>query len=157
MDVRVGLYKKLSTEELMHLNCGVGEDSWESLGQQEIQPTHPKGNQSWIFTGRTDAETPILWPPDAKNWLLWKDPDAGKDWRWEKKGTMEGKMVGCHHQLDRHQFEQTPGVGDGVESCAVVHWVAKSWTWLSDWTDTSLANIYPYFWAISFPFILLNI
>ena len=72
---------------------------------KEIQPVHPKGNQSWIFIGRTDAEaeTPILWPPDVKNWLIWKDPDAGKDWRWEK-GTTEDEMVGWHHQLNGHGF-----------------------------------------------------
>ena len=95
MNVRVGLYRKLSTEELMLLNCGVGEDPCESLGLQEIQPVHPKGNQSWIFIGRTDAEAPILWPPDAKNWLIWKDPDAGKDWRQEEKGMTgwDGWMV----------------------------------------------------------------
>ena len=82
---------------------------------QEIQPVHPKGNQSWIFIGRTDAEaeTPILWPPDAKNWVIWKDPDAGKDWRQEEKGTTEDEMVGWHHWLDGHEFEQALGVGDG--------------------------------------------
>ena len=81
----------------MLLNCGVGEDSWESLGlQEEIQPVHPKGDQSWVFIGRTDAEaeTPILWPPDAKNWLIGEDPDAGKDWGQEEKGMTEGKMDG---------------------------------------------------------------
>ena len=85
----------------MLLNCGAGEDSWESLNCKEIQSVHPEGNQSWIFIGRTDAEaeTPILWPPDAKNWFIWKDPDAGKDWRQEK-GTTEDEMVGCHHQLN---------------------------------------------------------
>jgi len=89
------------------LDCGVGEDSWEFLGQQG-DPTSPsKGNQSWIFIGRTDAEaeTPILWPPDAKNWLIGKDPDAGKDWRWEEKGTTEDEMVGWHHWLNGHEFE----------------------------------------------------
>ena len=76
------------------------------LGCKEIQPVHPKGNRSWIFIGRTDAEaeTPILWPPD-ENWLIWKDPDAGKDWRLEKKGMTEDEMVGCHHWLDEHEFE----------------------------------------------------
>ena len=85
------------------------------LNCREIQPVHPKGNQSWIFIGRTDAEaeTPILWPPDAKNWLIWKDPDAGKDWRWEEKGMTEDEMVGWHHQLNGHEFEQALGVGDG--------------------------------------------
>ena len=73
---------------------------------KEIQPVHPKGNQSWIFNGRTEAEaeTPVLWPPDAKNWLIGKDPDAEKDWRWEK-GTTEDEMVGWHHQLNGHEFE----------------------------------------------------
>ena len=80
----------------MLLNCGVGEDSWESLGLQGVQPVNPKGDQSWVFTGRTDAEaeTPILWPPDEKNWLIWKDPDAGKDLRQEENGMTEDEMVG---------------------------------------------------------------
>ena len=85
------------------------------LDCKEIQPVNPKGNQSWIFIGRTDAEaeTPILWPPDAKNWLIGKDPDAGKDWRQEEKGTAEDEMVRWQHQLDEHEFEQAPGVADG--------------------------------------------
>ena len=88
------------------------------LDCKEIQPVHPKGNQSWILIGRNDveAETPILWPPDGKNWLIWKDPDAGKDWRWEEKGSTEDEMVGWHHQLNGHEFEQDPGVGDGQGS-----------------------------------------
>ena len=78
----------------MLLNCGVGEDSWESFGLQ--------GDRSWVFIGRTDvqAETPVLWPPEAKIWLIWEDPDAGKDWGQEEKGTTEDEMVGWHHQLD---------------------------------------------------------
>ena len=74
---------------------------------KEIQPIHPKGDQSWVFTGRTnaEAEAPILWPPDVKNWLIWKDPDAGKDWGQEEKGTTEDEMVGWHHQLNGHEFE----------------------------------------------------
>ena len=77
------------------------------LDCKEIQPVHPKGDQSWVFIWRTDAEaeTPILWPSDAKNWLTGKDPDAGKDWRWEEKGMKEDKMVGRHHQLNGHEFE----------------------------------------------------
>ena len=77
------------------------------LDCKEIKPVHPKGNQSWIFIGRTntEAESPILWPPDVKNWLTGKDPDAGKDWRQEEKGTTEDKMVGCHHWLNGHEFE----------------------------------------------------
>ena len=99
----------------MLLNCGVGEDPWKSLEMQEVKPVNPKGNQPWIFIGRTDAEaeTPILWPPDVKNWLIWKDSDAGKDGRQEEKGTTVNKMVGWHHRLDGHEFKQAPGVGDG--------------------------------------------
>ena len=84
------------------------------LDSKEIQPIHPKGNQSWIFIGRTDAEAeaPILWPPEAKNWLIWKDPDAGKDWRQKEKGMTEDEMAGWHHQLDGYEFEQALGVGD---------------------------------------------
>ena len=89
------------------------------LDSKEIKPVHPKGNQPWIFIGRTDAEaeTPILWPPDLRNWHVGKDPDAGKDWRQEK-GTTEDEMVGWHHRLNGHEFEQTPGVGDGQGSLA---------------------------------------
>ena len=85
------------------------------LDCKEIQPINLQGNRSWVFIGRTDAEaeTPILWPPDAKNWLLGKDPDTGKDWRQGEKGTTEDEMVGWHHQLDGHQSEQTLTVGDG--------------------------------------------
>ena len=85
------------------------------LDWKEIQPVHPKGNQSWILIGRTDAEaeTQILWPPLSKNWLTGKDPDAGKDWRQEEKETTEDGMVGWHYWLNGHEFEQAPGVGDG--------------------------------------------
>ena len=91
-----------------------------SLDCKEIKPVNPKGNQSWIFTGRTDAkvEAPILWPPDAKNWLLRKAPDAGKNWRQEEKGTTEDAMVGWHHWLHGHESEQAPGVCDGQGSLA---------------------------------------
>ena len=85
------------------------------LDCKEIQPVHPKADQSWIFIGRTDAEaeTPILWPADRKNWLIWKDSDSGKDWRQEKKGTTEDEMVGWHCRLNGHEFEEFMGVGDG--------------------------------------------
>ena len=88
------------------------------LDCKEIQPVNPEGNQSWIFIGRTDAkaEAPILWPPDAKKWLIWKDPDAGKDWRQEEKGTTADEMVGWHHWCDGHELEQALGVGDGQGS-----------------------------------------
>ena len=107
------------------------------LDSKEIQPVHPKGNQSWIVIGRTDAEaeTPILWPPDVKNWLIGKDPDAGKDWR-QKKGAAEDEMVGWHHQLYGHEFEQALGVGDGQGSLACCgpsgH---KESDTTSNWTD----------------------
>ena len=156
------------------------------LDSKEIQPVHPKGDQSWIFTGRTDveAETLILWPPDAKNWLIGKDPDAGKDWRWEKKGMTEDEIVGWYHWLNGHAaaaaklLQLCPTLCDSVDWsppgssvhgifqarvlewvaiafssmdmtlsklwelvmdreawCAVVHGVAKNWTWLCDWTE----------------------
>ena len=113
------------------------------LGGKEIQPVHPKGNQSWIFIWRTDAEAEatILWPPDAKNWLIGKDPDAGKDWGQEEKATTEDEMVEWHHRLDGHEFEQAPGVGEGqgiLVCCSL--WVTKSWSWLSDWIELSAWN-----------------
>ena len=93
----------------------LGKTLESPLDCKEIQPVHPKGNQSWIFIGRADveAETPTLWPPDVKNWLIRRDPDAGKDWRQEEKGMTEDEMVGWHHWLNGHEFEQAPGVGDG--------------------------------------------
>ena len=108
------------------------------LGCKEIQPVHTKGDQSQVFIGRTDveAETPKLWPPDVKNWLIWKDPDAGKDWRQEEKGTTEDEMVGWHHPLNRHEFRYTLGVGDGQGGLAYCgSWGCKSRTRLSDWTE----------------------
>ena len=108
------------------------------LDCKEIQPGHPKGDQSWVFTGRTDAEaeTPILWSPDAKSWLTGKDPDAGKDWSQEEKGMTEDEMVGWHHRLNGHGFGWAPGVGDGREAWrAVVRGVTKSRTRLSNWTE----------------------
>ena len=95
------------------------EETLESpLDCKEIQLVHSIGNQSWIFIGRTDveAETPIHWPPDAKSLLIWKDPDAGKDWRQEEKRMTEDEVVGWHHWLDGHEFEQSPGVGDAQGS-----------------------------------------
>ena len=126
----------------MPLNCGVEKTLESPLDCKEIKPVHSKGNQSWIFTGRTDAEpeTPILWPPDVKSWLIWKDPDAWKDWRQEEKGMTEDEMVGWHHQLDGHEFGWTPGVGDGQGGLACCgSWGRKELdtterlNWLTDW------------------------
>ena len=113
------------------------------LDNKEIQPVHPKGDQSWVFIGRTDAEAeaPLLWPPDAKTWLTGKGPDAGKDWRWEEKGMTEDEMVGWHHWLNGHGFGWTLGAGDeqgGLACCGswgckgsdIIEWL--NWTELRD-------------------------
>ena len=113
------------------------------LDCKEIQPVYPIGNQSWIFIGRTDAEaeTPILWPPDMKNWLTGKDPKAGKDWRWEEKGMTEAVMVGWHHWLNGHEFEQVPGVGDGQGSLACCRpWGCKEFD-MTEWLHNNNNNI----------------
>ena len=97
------------------------------LDCKEIQPVNPKGNQSLIFIGRTEAGAPILWPPHVKNLLFGKDPDAGKDGRQEEKGTTEDDMFGWHHRLNRHESEQAPGVGDGQGSLAL-QWLLWWWS-----------------------------
>ena len=110
------------------------------LDCKEIQPVHPKGDQSWVFIGRTDAEaeTPILWPPHAKCWLIWKDPDAGRDWGQEEKGTTEDEMAGWHHQLNAHEFEWTLGVGDGQGglACCSLWGRRVGHNWVTELTDT---------------------
>ena len=109
------------------------------LDCKEVQPVHSKGDQSWVFIGRTDAkaETPILWPPHAKSWLIGKDLDPGRDWGQEEKGTTEDKTAGCHHRLDGREFEYTSGVVMDREAWgAAIHGVAKSRTRLSDWTES---------------------
>ena len=113
------------------------EETLESpLDHKEIQPVCPKGDQSWIFIARTDveAETQILWPPDVKNWLMGKDPDAGKDWRREK-GTTEDEMVGWHHRHDGHEFVWTPGVGDGQEGLACCSLWGHKESDMTEWTE----------------------
>ena len=125
------------------------------LDCKEIQPVHPKGDQSWVFIGGTDVEAkiPILWPPDAKSWLIWRDPDAGKDWRQEEKGMTEDEMVGWHHQRNGHGFGWTLGVGDGQGALACCgSWGCKeldmterlNWTELN-WTRPLISQILPMF------------
>ena len=118
----------------------VGKTLESPLDCKEIQPVHPKGDQPWVFIGGTDveAETPILWSPDAESWLIWKDPNSGKDWRQEKKRMTEDEMVGWHHWHNGHGFGWTPGVGDGQGGLACCSsWGRKksdTTKWLN-WTE----------------------
>ena len=118
---------------------------WRLLPCKKIQPVHPRGNQSWIFTGRTDVEA-VLWPPEAKSWLIGKDPDAGKDWGQEQKGMTEDETVGWHHRLNGHGFEQVPGDGEGQESLVCCGpWGPKCQTLLRDWTTIPTKHVTPIF------------
>ena len=103
---------------------------------KEIKPVNPKGNQPWIFTGRTEAEAPILWPPDEKSWLIRKDPDSGRDWRHEDKGTIEDKMVGWHHRLNRHEFERSGRWCKAGKLACCSPWDCKE-SDMSNWTTTT--------------------
>ena len=109
------------------------------LDCKEMKPFNPEGDQSWIFIGRIEAETeaPILWPPDTKNWLIWKDPDARKDWGQEEKGATDNEMVGWHHRFNEHEFEQAPGVSDGQGSLVCCnpwgHKESDMTEWLNWW------------------------
>ena len=124
----------------MLLNCMLEKTLESPLESKEIQPVRSKGNQSWIFIGRIDAEveTPIVWLPDVKNWLIGKDPDAGKDWRQEEKGTTEDEMVGWHHRLDGYEFEQVVGAGEGqggLAYCSPWDWKESDTTEQLNWTE----------------------
>ena len=155
----------------MLFNCGIGDDSFFfsifsffsfhfltlqyciGLDCKEIQSVHSEGEQSWVFIGRTDAEaeTPILWPPDAKSWLTGKDPDAGRDWGQEKKGTTEAEMAGWHHRPNGHEFKWTPGVGDGQGGLVCCNsWGCKEsdtteWlNWTETWLTVTSSLLYPW-------------
>ena len=146
MDVRVGLWRKLSTEELMLLNCGVGEDSWGSLGLQG-DPTSPFWKRSalrFLWKADAKAETPVLWAPHAKGWLTGKDSDAGRDWGQEEKGTTEDEMAGWDHGLDGRESEWTPRDGDeqgGLACCD--SWGRKELdtTELLNWTELNWSKV----------------
>ena len=120
MDVRVGLWRMLSIQELIFWSVVLEKTLESPWDCKETKPVNTKENQPWIFIGRTDvkAETPILWPPDVKKRLTGKDSDAGRDWRQEKKGTTGDEMVGWHHRLNGDEFEQTPGAGEAQGSLA---------------------------------------
>ena len=118
-------------------------NQWGNAGVYLGLSGYSEGDQPWDFFGRNDAkaETPVLWPPHVKHWLIGKDSDAGRDWGQEKKGTTEDEMAGWHHRLDGHEFEWTPElVMDREAWHAVIHGVAKSWTWLSDWTELNWSD-----------------
>ena len=142
MDVRVGLWRKLSAKELWCFWTVVLEKTLENpLDCKEFQPVHSEGDQPWDFFGRNDAkaETPVLWPPHVKSWLIGKDSDAGRDWGQEEKGTTEDEMAWWHHWLNRHESEWTPGVGDGQGGLACCDsWGRKEsdTTERLNWTET---------------------
>ena len=120
------------------------EKTLESPFCKEIKPVNPKGNQSWILIGKTDAEVeaPILWSPDAKSQLIGKDPDAGKDWGQEEKGAKEHEMAECHHQLNGHESEQTLGGSEAQRNLGFcIPWGCRVGHWLSDWTTTTWAEL----------------
>ena len=126
------------------------------LDCKEIQPVHPKGDQSWVFIGKTEveAEALILWPPDGKSWLIWKDPDAGKDWGQEEKGMKEDESVWWYHQLDGNGFGWTPGVGDeqgGLACCNSWGRKESDTTERLNWTDTTITP----FWFVNAFFSLM--
>ena len=152
MDERVGLWRGLSAKEWCFWTVVLEKTLESSLDCKEIQPVHSEGDQPWVFFGRNDAkaETPVPWPPHAKSWLIGEDSDAGRDWGQEEKGMTEDEMVGWHHRLDGHEFEWTPGNGDGQGGLAyAIHGVTKSWTRLTElnWTEVSDLFWPPVSWA----------
>ena len=139
------------------MRCRLVKTLESPLDSKGMKSVNPKGNQSWIFIGRiaAEAETLILWPPNSKNWLIGKDLYTRKDWRQEEKGMTENEMVGWHHQLDGHEFEQTPGDSEGWGSLVCCSpWGCKSQTWLSDWTR-KLVHLLD-FWGKAWKPIVVN-
>ena len=137
MDVRFGLWRRLSTEECCFWTVVLEKTLESPLDYKENQLVHSEGDQPWDFFGRNDAkaETPVLWPSHVKSWLIGKDSDAGRHWGQEEKGTTEDEMAGWHHQLDGHEFEWTPGVGDGQGGLACCDsWGLKELDTI-DWAD----------------------
>ena len=133
----------------MILNCNVGEVSGQSLDCKKIQSVHLKGNQSWVFIGRTDAEaeTPILWPPHAKSWHIGKDSDAGRGWGQEEKGMTEDEMAGWHHRFDEHEFWWTLGVVEGqggLACCDSRGWKESDTTEQLNWTELKISFRYTF-------------
>ena len=131
-------------------NCGWSKTLESPLDCKDVKPVHPQGNQFWIFIGRTEAEAeaPVLWSPDVKNWLIGKAPDAGKDWRWEEKGTTEDEVIGWHHWLDGQEFEQALGVGDGwggLVCCSPWGLKESDTTQRLNWTYSVIRSI---FWRL---------
>ena len=168
MDVRVGPERKLSTENWCFWTVVLEKTLESPLDCKEIQPVHSKGDQSWVFFGRTDvkAETPILWPPHVKSWVIGKDPDSGRDWGQEEKGTTEDEMVGWHHQLNGHEFEWTLGVGDGQGGLVCCSsWGCKEWDTIEQlnwtelmlkWSPTSIILFFSSFILLLFSMSTLN-
>jgi len=137
MDVKVGLWRKLSTKEWCFWTVVLEKTLESPLDCKEIHPVHSKGDQSWVFFGRNDAkgETPVLWPPHAKSWLIGKDSDAGRDWGQEERGTTEDEKAGWHHRLNGREFEWTPGVGDGQRGLRATwgHRIRHYWATELNW------------------------
>ena len=126
------------------------------LDCKEVQPVHPKGDQSWVFIGRTDAkaETPVLWPPHVKSWLTGKDPDSGTDWGQEEEGTTEDEMAGWHHWLDGHEFEWTPGVGDGQGGLVCYNSWGCQESDMAEWLNWLMLVVN---WSLSFPIFKMGV